>query len=119
MAAVDKGRSGIDWVIVGGESGPRARPMHPAWASELLDQCDTANVPCFFKQWGEWKPGSDFMGDAKAVAYDGRVIEPDQESIQAADREAPVREPTMMRRVGKKAAGALLDGFPHREFPRT
>ncbi len=42
----------IDWVIVGGESGPRARPMDPAWALDLRDQCRAANVPFFFKQWG-------------------------------------------------------------------
>jgi protein gp37 len=44
--------SGIDWVIVGGESGPGARPMDPAWATDLRDQCQQANVPFFFKQWG-------------------------------------------------------------------
>jgi protein gp37 len=44
--------AGIDWVIVGGESGPRARPMDPAWASDLRDQCRRARVPFFFKQWG-------------------------------------------------------------------
>jgi protein gp37 len=43
---------GIDWVIVGGESGPNARPMDPAWATDLRDQCRRANVPFFFKQWG-------------------------------------------------------------------
>jgi protein gp37 len=43
---------GIDWVIVGGESGPKARLMDPAWASEIRDQCVLANVPFFFKQWG-------------------------------------------------------------------
>lgn len=43
---------GIHWVIVGGESGPRARPMDPAWASDLRDQCKGAKVPFFFKQWG-------------------------------------------------------------------
>ncbi len=43
---------GIHWVIVGGESGPRARPMHPAWVREIFRQCRRANVPFFFKQWG-------------------------------------------------------------------
>jgi protein gp37 len=43
---------GIDWVIVGGESGPGARPMDPAWVFEIREQCQTANVPFFFKQWG-------------------------------------------------------------------
>ena len=44
--------AGIDWVIVGGESGPGARPMDPAWVRDLRDQCVTAGVPFFFKQWG-------------------------------------------------------------------
>ena len=43
---------GIDWVIVGGESGPRARFVDPAWVTDLRDQCERANVPFFFKQWG-------------------------------------------------------------------
>lgn len=42
----------IDWVIVGGESGPRARPMHLEWVREVRDQCQLAGVPFFFKQWG-------------------------------------------------------------------
>lgn len=44
--------SGIDWVIVGGESGPKARPMNPDWVRAVRDQCDKANVLFFFKQWG-------------------------------------------------------------------
>jgi protein gp37 len=50
--------SGIDWVIVGGESGPRARPMEEAWALELRDQCRVQNVAFFFKQWGGIRPKS-------------------------------------------------------------
>jgi len=48
--------SEINWLIVGGESGPNARPMHPEWARSLRDQCATAGVPFFFKQWGSWLP---------------------------------------------------------------
>lgn len=44
--------TGIDWVIVGGESGPKARPMKPEWVTDLRDQCRSAHVPFFFKQWG-------------------------------------------------------------------
>ena len=47
---------GIHWVIVGGESGPGARPMDPAWAVEVRDQCRAAGVPFFFKQWGGRTP---------------------------------------------------------------
>jgi protein gp37 len=52
----DRCTCGIDWVIVGGESGRGARPMHPDWARSLRDQCAAAGVPFLFKQWGEWMP---------------------------------------------------------------
>lgn len=48
----------IDWVIVGGESGPNARPMHPDWARSLRNQCASANVPMLLKQWGEFAPNN-------------------------------------------------------------
>jgi protein gp37 len=43
---------GMNWVIVGGESGPRARVMRREWVIDIKDQCETANIPFFFKQWG-------------------------------------------------------------------
>ncbi len=46
----------LDWVIVGGETGPGARAMHPAWVRDIRDQCQKANTPFFFKQWGAWAP---------------------------------------------------------------
>lgn len=52
----DSEQTFIDWVIVGGESGPGARPMHPEWARSLRDQCTAAGVAFLFKQWGEWIP---------------------------------------------------------------
>ena len=48
----------LDWVIAGGESGKGARPMHPAWARRLRDQCTAAAVSYFFKQWGAWAPAA-------------------------------------------------------------
>ncbi len=52
----------INWVIVGGESGKSARPMHPQWARDLRDQCAAAGVPFFFKQWGDHGPNPHLMG---------------------------------------------------------
>ncbi len=83
----------IDWVIVGGESGPNARPMHPEWARSLRDQCKAAGVPFFFKQWGEWVP---MMGHAEGVPAHGP--------------KHTHQDGTIMGRAGKKAAGRLLDG---------
>ncbi len=78
VATTFKGLDGIHWVIAGGESGPHARPMHPDWASGLRDQCAAANVPFFFKQWGEWAPmpagGIGHVGKKKAGrTLDGRI----------------------------------------------
>ena len=60
---------GLDWVISGGEMGPKARPMHPDWAQGLRDQCQAANMPFFFKKWGAYKgendwniPGGELIG---------------------------------------------------------
>ncbi|MDB6060853.1 MAG: phage protein Gp37/Gp68 [Verrucomicrobiaceae bacterium] len=62
---------GIHWVIVGGESGPRARPMDERWAIKLRDQCTAAGVDFFFKQWGAW--GADGIKRSKRV--NGRVLD--------------------------------------------
>lgn len=63
----------LDWVIVGGESGPGARPMHPDWARSLRDQCAAAGVPFLFKQWGEWWNGARIGKAAAGRLLDGRI----------------------------------------------
>jgi protein gp37 len=68
--------SGISWVIVGGESGPRARPMKPEWARAIRDQCYRSGVPFFFKQWGSF--GDDGVKRAKQAngrELDGRTYD--------------------------------------------
>lgn len=64
----------IHWVIVGGESGPGARPMDPAWARSIRDQCVAAGVPFFFKQWGQWMPRGNQMRSVGKYAA-GRVLD--------------------------------------------
>jgi protein gp37 len=109
----------IDWVIVGGESGPKSRPMHADWARDLRDQCVAAGVSFFFKQWGEWAPGecvhrvtgpieaADWFNDHwthfKVYLQDPchRDVEPDA------------------YRVGKKEAGRLLDGNEWSQLPEA
>lgn len=67
-------KAGIDWVIVGGESGGKAaRMMHPQWATDLRDQCVAAGVPFFFKQWGEWVPGMKMGHVVESIWPDGKV----------------------------------------------
>lgn len=94
----------LDWVIVGGESGPGARPMHPQWVRDLRDQCVAADVPFFFKQWGEWLAVNEVEVPALAVP--------------GAERGAPSVSADF-RRVGKKAAGRMLDGRTWDEYPET
>ena len=72
LGAIDL--SGIHWVIVGGESGAKARPMRKEWVDSLKRQCDCRRIPFFFKQWGSWGP--DGQKRSKAVngrTYRGRV----------------------------------------------
>lgn len=115
---------GIDWVICGGESGPGARPMHPDWARSLRDQCVVAGVPFLFKQWGEWVPyeHSDqppFLWSQHGHEIDGHAL-PDFESEDGRKQRewyCDFADMILARRVGKKAAGRLLDGVEHNEFP--
>lgn len=98
----------VDWVICGGESGEKARPMHPDWVRSLRDECARASIPFFFKQWGEWAPTEDDADEL--IGVDPEVAEHDCAfSMLDAQR---------MRRVGKARAGHMLDGRPHQEFPR-
>jgi protein gp37 len=98
----------IDWVIVGGESGPGARPMHPDWPRSVRDQCQEAGIPFFFKQWGEWKPHSERLGGGIFLKPDGmKTCQGDYWDGHAA----------AMDRVGKKTAGRLLDGREWNERP--
>jgi protein gp37 len=67
---------GIHWVIVGGESGPKARPMKPEWVRSIRDQCLIANVPFFFKQWGAWdSDGIKRSKKSNGNMLDGQIYE--------------------------------------------
>jgi protein gp37 len=63
----------LDWVVVGGESGPSARPIHPDWARSLRDQCAEAGVPFLFKQWGDFyrRGGGKDVRALDGVTHDG------------------------------------------------
>ena len=111
----------LDWVIVGGESGPGARPMHPDWARGIRDQCQAAGVPFFFKQWGEW-----------SVSIDRDRDDPDWR-LDYTHEYADARPSCwlnfdggrgfhgsrfhVMRQIGKAKAGRLLDGREWNEMP--
>lgn len=98
---------GIDWVIAGGESGPDSRPSHPDWFRGIRDQCEAHSVPFHFKQWGEWLPI-----DHALPEHDGAP-----ETHVWRDGPAPDDLPMLTLRVGKKAAGRLLDEETHDGLP--
>lgn len=111
---VSKGKRDLHWVVVGGESGPGARPMHPDWARSLRDQCQAAGVAYHFKQWGAWFPshaGSRSVDEEGHWKFAG----------------APDRINTLYsfgdgygaRLVGKHVAGRLLDGREWNEVPES
>jgi protein gp37 len=137
------GLTGIDWLVVGGESGRGARPMHPDWARSLRDQCAAADVPFLFKQWGQWGPApwsvrvcdpnvgcqgtdeelaaakaeAERTGATHALAPSGHLIELSHKPWSI---ERDPKEPAPhagIRRYGKKAAGRTLDGCTHDAYP--
>ncbi len=117
----------LNWVIVGGESGRNARPMHPDWARSLRDQCVAAGVAFFFKQWGAWVPwemGSAPMWNAQnGASEDGNWLFPSDMDADAtwddglAHYEPGRTEHCAFQSVGKKAAGRLLDGRVWNQMP--
>ncbi|BDE70872.1 phage Gp37/Gp68 family protein [Delftia lacustris] len=134
----------LDWVIVGGESGPGARPMHPDWALSLRDQCEAVGTAFMFKQWGEWRPISQMSEGEDRALWRSRVIakpHEDQSNLDDIYGRVCTTESTVihldgsvhhflepnafplgamtMYRVGKKAAGRQLDGRTWDETPAT
>lgn len=127
----------IDWMVVGGESGPGARPMAVSWAESILDQCKRAEVPTMFKQWGDWVPYSGEIklvndetatvdGESVTIALPSTVIggEPVKPiSIRAKKKGGKTRVfqavgGGWLERVGKKVAGRELRGQHWDEYPK-
>jgi protein gp37 len=108
------GEPRIHWVIGGGESGPRARPMHPAWARSLRDQCTSGGVAFHFKQWGEFAPAL----TGASVPDKDKIILGGNGHARQIGAESLYEDDVIMANVGKHAAGRLLDGREWNEFPK-
>lgn len=115
----------IDWVVCGGETGPGARPVHPDWIRAIRDQCKSFRTAFHFKAWGDWAPHPAWTVAHRCEAgqltertfYKGRTngnIEYHAVPRNAAD---DVRCIEVMKRVGRKQAGRLLDGREWNEYP--
>lgn len=101
----------LDWVIVGGESGPGARPMHPDWARSIRDQCAAAGTAFFFKQWGAWLWSNDDQNYAAAEEWRRLHFPKARAECHSSGHTALL--------VGKARAGRLLDGCTHDAMPTT
>ncbi|MFA6310638.1 MAG: phage Gp37/Gp68 family protein [Sterolibacterium sp.] len=118
FANADMSRPDVDWVVVGGESGTNARPMHPDWVRSLRDQCAAADVAFLFKQWGEFGPGENghrvplkkWLEIPNGTAVARRVRLFGDEAIEGHQ---------LMAKVGKRTAGRLLDGIEHNGYPEA
>jgi protein gp37 len=97
-------RTGVkpSWVVVGGETGPKARPMHPDWVRTIRDQCEAAGVPFWFKSWGEWVHVDQMSDECHSRVDTAHNLAGHGQEIW---------------RVGKKHAGRLLDGIEHNGVP--
>lgn len=123
---------GINWVIVGGESGSHARPTHPDWFRGIRSQCESWHVPLLMKQWGEWLPGivqftqGEQAGSGSWHAYHQDGSGPDDWQSRTEhwwnegfETQSPYRPGIISTRVGKKAAGRMLDGVLHDSYPQV
>lgn len=110
----DLGEELLHWVICGGETGKNARPMHPDWPRSLRDQCQGADMPFFFKQWGGWAPG-DEDGEHSAIylTRDGQ----DLFGMEEEDFARHYGGAAIMLRLGTRKAGRVLDGQEWSEVP--
>jgi len=114
----------LGWAIVGGMTGKNAVPMHPDWIRTLRDQCKAAEVPFFFKGWGEWRSRiAAWEPRPFGIFPDGRYYQAgllmgriNAEAVAIAERHAG-QEYESIHRVGKKAAGSRIDGQEWKQFP--
>ncbi|MGB0131168.1 phage Gp37/Gp68 family protein [Chlorobium sp.] len=105
--------TGLDLVIMGGESGPNARPMHPDWARSMRDQCKEAGAPFHFKQWGEWHEEPIGFSEERLVELRHARWLSQAGHVAELGFGEDICNSIFIYLVGKKAAGRLLDGEEH------
>jgi hypothetical protein len=123
MPELPERTASLDWIIVGGESGHNARPLHPGWVSQIRRGCFTTGTAFLFKQWGEWMPESDgppdlvrsLLGPRGAVRSD-TIIKLRRDPSPFATVQHDIMT---MFKVGKKRSGRLLDGREYLDFPKA
>lgn len=118
---VTRSRHLPSYIIVGGESGSKARPMHPEWVDKIKNQCFLYNISFHFKQWGEWNNGSDVLSRHNYVVLtNGEMYEHTKAGIEKAAKQYGSDwsdlKPTAMCKLGKDRTGDLLDGRRYKDL---
>lgn len=117
--------AGIDWLVTGGESGPKARPMHPQWARDLRDRCLANGTAIFHKQNGEFEPDwqepypDETWTDDETDRSRDQLIDMNGRDCMNWTGPDQVKPFALLRRVGRKSAGRLLDGREWNEYPES
>jgi len=114
--------SQLDWCIIGGESGPNARPMSYYWASDLIQYCQNYSIPVFFKQWGAWKPMHQGTGYVDHNLFMQRVEKKewgyfDHKGFHTNESSMFCSVEEMYLKVGKKKSGKTIHDREYRELP--
>lgn len=107
----------IDWVIVGGESGHHARPMHPDWVRNIRNACWNAQVPFFFKQWGEWAPFHSLDRNPVQFGTFNDNLDPKYKPGAFVQNWISWDAGHVMGKFSKRENGRDLDGYEHSGFP--
>lgn len=109
-----------EWIVLGFESGAKARPGHPNWARKVRDDCNKAGVPFFFKQWGSYSPMSitDKVKKVGMCSHCGFNFPVTQAGAEEHSKRCN-KQAMCMYRVGKKTSGNVLDGHEHKEYPKV
>ena len=115
LADPSKVKGTIHWVVVGGESGTYARPMHPNWPASLRDQCQSVGIPFLFKQWGEWAPET--VCATEKGASTALYVELDGSTRPAAF--GTRGQAVTVQKNGKKNTGRTLYGTTWDQYPEA
>lgn len=108
----------MDLVVVGGESGKGARPMHPDWVRNIRDDCKAAGVMFLFKQWGEYISSDKRGKNNNWLFQNGRYMTTSRNFLVLEQDSYFLNPKVIAVKIGKKNAGRLLDGIEHNEFPK-
>jgi 2'-5' RNA ligase len=114
IGPVDKhGYRFMDWILIGGESGNGARPCAKAWVEQAIEAAMQADVPIWFKQWGQWKNNPLYHQQPRSTSHLDRVAR----AIEAGELHASIESEDGKLVVRGEKGGATIDGMDYRDYP--